>query len=139
MITGPIFWLKCGAILAVFAVLSFAAYKVNSWRQDALQLGAVRQEMVELKAAQAASQKASQGLQDELQNLRNTRKPAPPVRLCKPAKPVPEAGTGRDGSAPGAGELPQEAGRDIGGDLYGLADEADELAARLRACQDLLK
>jgi hypothetical protein len=136
---NPFGYLRIAAIVAVVAALSFAAYKVNSWRQDALELGAVRQEMVELKAAQAASQEASQGLQDELQNLRNTRKPAPVVRMCKPAKPVPEAGAGRDGSTPGAGELPQEAGRDIGGDLYGLADEADELAARLRACQELLK
>jgi hypothetical protein len=136
---NPFGYLRIAAIVAVVSALSFAAYKVNSWRQDALQLGAVRQEMVELKAAQEASQAASQGLQDELQNLRNTRKPAPVVRMCKPAKPVPEAGAGRDGSTPGAGELPQEAGRDIGGDLYGLADEADELAARLRACQDLLK
>jgi hypothetical protein len=139
MLTGPLFWLKVGAVVAVFAVLSFAAYKVNSWRQDALELGAVRQEMVELKASQEASHKASEGLQNELETLRATRKPSPVVRMCKPAKPVPEAGAGHNDSTPGAGELPQEAGRDIGGDLYGLADEADELAARLRACQALLK
>jgi hypothetical protein len=136
---SPLLYIKLGIAVLVLGIAAGVVYKVNSWRQDALELGAVRQEMVELKAAQAASQEASQGLQDELQNLRNTRKPAPVVRMCKPAKPVPEAGAGRDGSTPGAGELPQEAGRDIGGDLYGLADEADELAARLRACQDLLK
>jgi hypothetical protein len=136
---SPLLYIKLGIAVLVLGICAAFAYKVNSWRQDALELGAVRQEMVELKAAQAASQEASQGLQDELQNLRNTRKPAPVVRMCKPAKPVPEAGAGRDGSTPGAGELPQEAGRDIGGDLYGLADEADELAARLRACQELLK
>jgi hypothetical protein len=128
-----------GIAVLVLGICAAFAYKVHGWRQDALQLGAVRQEMVALKAAQAASQKASEGLQDELQNLRNTRKPAPAVRLCKPAKPVPPTGAGRDGTAPGAGELPQEAGPDIGADLYGLADEADELAARLRACQALLQ
>jgi type II secretory pathway pseudopilin PulG len=134
----PSLYIKMGIAVLVLGIAAGLAYKVNSWRQDALELGAVRQEMAALKAAQAASQKASQGLQDELQNLRNTRKPAPAIRLCKPAKPVPEAGTGRDDSAPGTGELPQEAGPDIGTDLYGLADEADELAARLRACQALL-
>ena len=129
--------------LAVFAILAgflaFFAYKVHSWRSDALQLGAVRQEMESLKAAQEASHKASMELQDELQDLRTSRKPAPVVRMCKPAKQVPSAGAGRDGSTPGAGELPQEAGPDIGTDLYALADDADELAARLRACQALLK
>jgi hypothetical protein len=123
----------------VLGICAAFAYKVHGWHQDALQLAAVRQEMSALKAAQAASQKASEGLQDELQNLRNARKPAPAVRVCKPAKSVPQAGGGRDGSAPGAGQLPQEAGENIGPDLYGLADDADELAARLRACQELLR
>jgi hypothetical protein len=135
----PLLYIKMGIAVLVLGICAAFAYKVHGWRQDALQLGAVRQEMVALKAAQAASQKASEGLQDELQNLRNTRKPAPAVRLCKPAKPLPPTGAGRDGTAPGAGELPQEAGPDIGADLYGLADEADELAARLRACQALLQ
>jgi hypothetical protein len=135
----PLLYIKMGIAVLVLGICAAFAYKVNSWRQDALELGAVRQEMVELKAAQEASHKASEGLQNELQNLRNTRKPSPVVRMCKPAKPVPQARAGRDGSTPGAGELPQEAGPDIGTDLYGLADEADELAARLRACQALLQ
>jgi hypothetical protein len=132
-------YIKMGIAVLILGIAAGLAYKVNSWRQDALELGAVRQEMVELKAAQEASHKASEGYQNELKDLRAARKPSRDVRLCKPAKPVPEAGAGRDGSTPGAGELPQEAGRDIGGDLYGLADEADELAARLRACQALLR
>jgi hypothetical protein len=128
--------------LAVFAVLlgflAFFAYKVHSWRSDALQLGAVRQEMESLKASQEASHAASRNLQDELTKLRTARKPAPVIRVCKPAKQVPGAGAGRNGATTGAGELPQEAGLDTG-PIYQLADEADELAARLRACQALLK
>jgi hypothetical protein len=96
----PLLYIKMGIAVLVLGICAAFAYKVHGWRQDALQLGAVRQEMVALKAAQAASQKASEGLQDELQNLRNTRKPAPAVRLCKPAKPVPPTGAGRDGTAP---------------------------------------
>ena len=128
--------------LAVFAILAaflaFFAYKVNSWRSDALQLGVVRQEMESLKASQEASHAASKGLQDEITKLRAARKPAPTLRVCRDPKPVPKAGAGRDDSPTGAGELPAETGLDTG-PIYDLADEADELAARLRACQSLLK
>jgi hypothetical protein len=139
MINPYLLYLKLGIAVLVLGICAALAYKVHGWHRDALQLGAVRAEMADLKAAQEASHKASEGLQNELETLRTARKPSPVVRMCKPAKPVPQAGTGRDGSTPGAGELPQEVGPDIGPDLYGLADEADELAARLRACQALLK
>jgi hypothetical protein len=132
-------WIKAGLAAAVLVALGFLAWTVHGWHRDAQQLEAVRRDMAALQAAQAASQKASEGLQNELEELRSSRKPAPPVRVCKPAKPVPQAGAGRDDPATGAGELPKEAGPDIGADLYGLADDADELAARLRACQALLK
>jgi hypothetical protein len=142
MITGPIFWLKCGAILAVFAVLSFAAYKVHSWRQDALQLGAVRQEMVELKAAQAASHKASEQYQNELETIRKRRPASGPVRLCiKPDVSAPASGSGSGSAAPrmvpgGDGENHQE-GPDIAADLAELARRADEVNAQARAIQGL--
>jgi hypothetical protein len=135
----PLAYLRLGAYAAIAIVIGLCLWRVHAWREGYLEVGQVRQEMEALKASQAASQAASKGLQDELQTLRDTRKSAPSVRVCKPAKPVPEAGAGRDGAAPGAGELPQTPGPDIGSDLYGLADEADELAARLRACQALLK
>lgn len=140
MISGPLFWLKVGGIAVVAIIIGWVGLTVNGWRQDSTKLVAVRQELSDVKAAQAASHKASEDLQGELQTLRDAaRKPSPVVRMCKPAKPVPEAGTERDGAAPGTGELPQEAGPDIGKDLYDLADDADELAARLRACQALLR
>ncbi len=135
---GPLFWLKAGGIAALVAVLAFAGIRITGWHRDSLALGAVRQEMAQLKAAQEASHKASEGLQHELQELRSARKPAPSVRLCKQPQSVPEGGTGRDGSTLD-GDLPPEVGENIGPDLYGLADEADELAARLRACQSLVR
>jgi hypothetical protein len=132
-------YIRIGIFAVVLCLIVYLGLVVRGWRQDSLALDGVRQEMAALIASQAASQAASKGLQDEIQNLRAARKPAPSVRLCRTAKPVPKAGAGRDGAATGAGELPQEAGSDIGPDLYGLADEADELAARLRACQALLR
>lgn len=145
------YW-RIGLAALVLLVLGWVGFVVNGWHKDSLALSAAEarteqiqreaaQTIATLKAAQEAAQKASQGLQDELQKLRHARKPAPVVRLCKPA-PVPSPGEGRggrDGAGPGTGELPATPGRDIGGDLYGLADDADEVAARLRACQALLK
>jgi hypothetical protein len=135
----PLAYIKLGISALAVLLLVWGGLIVRGWHQDSLRVKAVETELQSLKSAQEASQKASQGLQDELTKLRNSRKPAPAVRLCRGTQQVPQAGAGRDGATPGAGELPQAAGRDIGPDLYGLADEADELAARLRACQALLK
>ena len=130
--------LKIAAVVLIVAVLALVAYKVNGWRQDALELGVVRQELADTIAAQERSHKASEGLQDELQTLRAARKPAGSIRVCKPANGLPKGGSGRDGGTPGAGELPTETRLDTQ-PIYDLADEADELSARLRACQSLLK
>jgi len=138
-LTPYLLYIKLGIAVLVLGICAVFAYKVHSWHADALQLESVRQDMAALVASQKASQAASQGLQNELQTLRNARKPAPSVRVCRNPNPVPQSGSGRDGPTPGAGSVPQEAGPDIGSDLYGLADDADELAARLRACQALLK
>jgi hypothetical protein len=135
----PIAYIKLGLAAVVLIALGWIAFIVNGWRLDSRRVEQVETELSDLKAAQESSQKASQGLQDELTKLRNSRKPSPVVRVCRDADKLPKAGAGRDGSTPGAGELPQAAGPDIGTDLYALADEADELAARLRACQALLK
>ena len=135
----PTTYIKSGIAAVVLVLIGYIGVIVHKWHQDSLRVKAVETELQSLKAAQEASQKASQGLQDELTKLRAARKPSPVVRMCKPADKLPKAGAGRDGATPGAGEFPQAAGRDIGPDLYGLADEADELAARLRACQALLK
>ena len=91
-----------------------------------------------LQAAQAA--KTAEVIGDyerELADLRNRPIPVRTVRLC--------AGTGNvqgsrpTGAADGAGApasvVPEAPGRDIGPDLYQLAREADEVAARLRGLQ----
>jgi hypothetical protein len=134
----PLAYIKLGIAAAVLIALGWFAVIVHGWRSDSQALGSVRQEMADLRAAQEASQAASKGLQDELQTLRAARKPAPVIRVCRDPDKLPQAGTGRDDPAPGAGELPPETGLDTG-PIYDLADEADELAARLRACQALLK
>ena len=91
-----------------------------------------------LRKAQAA--KTAEVIGDyerELADLRNRPIPVRTVRLC--------AGTGNvqgsrpTGAADGAGApasvVPEAPGRDIGPDLYQLAREADEVAARLRGLQ----
>jgi hypothetical protein len=135
---NPLITVRLIIAAIVTALLIAGGLVVHGWRSDSLKLGAVRQELADVKAAQEASHKASEGLQDELTKLRSARKPSPTLRLCRSAKPVPQAGTGRNDPATGAGELPAETRFDTQ-PLYDLADEADELAARLRACQALLK
>ncbi len=134
----PLAYIKLGIAAAVLIAIGWLALIVNGWRQDSLRVEEVETELSTLKAAQEASQKASQGLQDELTKLRSARKPAPVIRLCRNPDKLPQAQPGRNDSTPGAGELPKEDGFDTQ-PLYDLADEADELAARLRACQALLR
>jgi hypothetical protein len=136
---NPIETIKLIAAALVTAALIACGVIVHGWHRDAQALEGVRTELAAVKAQQEASQKASEGYQRELQDLRTARKPSPVVRVCREPVPAAGSGGGRDGATPGSGELPQTAGPDIGPDLYGLADEADELAARLRACQALLK
>lgn len=93
------------------------------------------------EVAQAArNQEAVAGYEKEIADLRNRPVPTRVVRLCRPANPgnVPDARAARaaDGAGAGTGVVSESAGPDIGADLYGLAKEADEIAARLRALQD---
>jgi hypothetical protein len=141
---NPFGYLRIAAIVAVVAALSFAAYKVNSWRQDALQLGAVRQEMAGLKAAQEASHKASEGYQNELEAIRKRRPASGPVRLCiKPSVPTPAGGSGEGSTAPrvvpGGDGTDHQEGPDIASELAEFARRADEVNAQARAIQGLHK
>lgn len=84
----------------------------------------------QLTAEKAANEK----YRDELETLANggAGSPAPVVRLCpSPARPrVPAAG---QVEAPPTGVLPPlRVGRDIGPQLFGLADEADQIVAECR-------
>lgn len=139
----PLAYIRLAAFALLAGFLAFFAYKVHSWRTDALQLGAVRQEMVELKASQEASRKASEGYQNELEEIRNRPAPTQPVRLCVKRPPLPSAGSGPSPALPASGVLPStdgsdyQEGPDIAADLLRLADEADEVAAKGRATQSL--
>ena len=65
--------------------------------------------------------------------------PAPSVRLCRPTNRtevrVPGSPGPADGSA-GSGDVSLEAGKDIGQQLFDLADEADREALKLRYLQN---
>ena len=65
--------------------------------------------------------------------------PAPSVRLCKPANRTAVRVPGTPGGADGgtdSGDIPQEAGADIGKQLFDLADEADRETVKLRHLQN---
>lgn len=88
---------------------------------------------------QAVSEQVIRGYQDEIEALRARPIPVRTVRLCPDARAarVPGAEPARtaDAAGPAAGIVSGAAGPDIGPDLYQLARDADEVAARLRALQ----
>ncbi len=124
-----------------------AAYKALPEAQAALaaeQACAVGSKCAERVAAlvarqAAASEQAVRGYEDEIRTLRDRPVAVRTVRLCRPADPGDvrdAAATGpADGAGPAAGVVSGAAGPDIGPDLYRLARDADEVAARLRALQ----
>jgi len=96
---------------------------------------------------QAKSKEASDGYEKELSDLKLGAAPAPIVRLCVystsgsgalPTKtPSP---TGTSGSPTVGGVLPTNAQpADIGGQLFALADRADQLSAQVRALQEICR
>ena len=88
-----------------------------------------------LEAAQAeTTAKVVATYETELAAIRS--RPARVVRLCPDTGHLPDAGNapGPGGTAPAV--VPGQTGRDIGPELYDLAREADEVAARLRALQE---
>ena len=145
--------IKIGAVIVAVLAIMYVGWLVNGWRQDSHDKAAAEaaRDAAVREAAQIAeslteqiraSQEASEGYQNELATLRANRVPRV-VRLCSdPAAGVPAPGStpgGSDGPAPGPGSVPPSPGRDIGSGLYGVADTADELAARLRALQEWVK
>ncbi len=140
----PLAYIKLGLAAVVLIALGWLALIVNGWRQDSLRVEEVETELSTLKAAQEASQKASEGYQNELEAIRNRPVPASPVRLCKPARVPPAGGrpsptvppadvvSGTDGTDPEV-----RGGPDIGPALRSLAKRADEVSAQGRATQSL--
>ena len=88
----------------------------------------------------SADQEVLDGYQKGLQAVSDyaAAHPAPSVRLCRPTSQpvvrVPGTPGPADGSAPGR-DVPAEVGRDIGVELYRLADDADREALKLRSLQ----
>jgi hypothetical protein len=118
---------------------------VKSWHDDAQQLPQVQKDFAVYKTAietgATVRKEVSDGYEGEISKLKADRDAAGParvVRLCSPSPVVPSAPRGTSGdpdATPGAGALPQVAGPDVGQRLYADADEADEMSAKLRACQ----
>lgn len=141
---------------AAFAVVVAAfLWRVASWHKAYKELPEVRAQLenerscgegsvceqnafeARMRAAQV-SDDIRKDYEQKLADLRN-HPPAPPVRLCRPARPgdVRPSAPARpaDGAAPG-GDVPVEVGEDIGQQLFDLADEADREALKLKSLQD---
>lgn len=133
-----------GGVVAVLSAIAIVAV-IKSWKDDAEQLPIVRAEFRQYRTAIEQQAKLQEniviGIQNENTELRRLRESVPVrvVRLHIPARsvPAPAESSSGDSSAGGApsGLLPEEAGPDIGGRLYALADAADEVSKQLRACQ----
>ncbi len=146
-------WIKLGLAAAVLAGLALFGWRVHAWHDGYKELAreracepqtacaerAARVAEAQQKAAQEQAQKAAEVVATYEQEIAdNRRRAARSVRLCAPAPGDVRnaAGTGSaDGPGTAAGVVPGQAGPDIGAGLYRLAQDADEVAARLRALQ----
>jgi len=148
-------WRAIGAVALVLAVAALG-WRVTRWHDayealPGVQSALEREETCEggskCYARQRALQEAAghatvvavESYEAELAALRARNVPAGPVRLCRERDPGRVPGGPTSGPADGGSagrELPIEAGKDIAVELYRLADEADEVSARLRALQE---
>ncbi len=154
-------WVKIGLFALVVAAAGLFAWRVNAWHHGYLERDAAvaQEKATRAQAAQTLAQlqtrfdnaqKASQEFQNDVSKIRAERDrlrnlPARTVRVCVAGPAVQAAGPGprrSDGAAPGPTPQPATAGPDIGRDLYGIADDADqreaELAAQIVKLQGLL-
>ena len=136
-----------GVLLAALALAGVVGWvTVSGWRADSQRLRVVDREYLAYRTTGEAYAKGDQAARKEIADARSDTDavrrdvPVQPVRLCKSAGSVPAAvpgAAGVDGAGSGAGQLPQAAreDRDIGPDLYRLADDADDLRNALASCQ----
>lgn len=105
---------------------------------------ALRAEQDEQREKSRAVEEQYEQSKTELDDIRRNL-PARVVRLCRTAAdrgdvPAVPAGSGvHDGAAASDADVPGAAGPDIGGRLYGLADECDDTARRLKALQEWVR
>jgi hypothetical protein len=137
----------------IVAVVALTGWRVSEWLRAYKELDFVKAQLVNERACGEGSecdkrQKALEAAhietnakvvgsyEAELAAVRN--RPARVVRVCTDPGNVQGAGPAgaSDGAGPAAGVVSGPAGPDIGGRLYDLAREADEVAARLRALQE---
>lgn len=149
-------WRAIGAIALVLAVAA-CGWRVSVWRDAYKALPGVQDALSREEACEDGSRcyERQRGLQEaaghatvvavesyeaELAALRARPAVRRVVRLCADPGPDHMPGTspapGADGASPAAGLVHGPAGRDLGPDLYDLARDADEVAARLRALQE---
>lgn len=137
--------IRVGIAAFLVASVSGAFWYVSGLRDDNARLTTINTSqstaLATLQTAMTINQETSDGYQTELKRLRaRARTPAPSVYQCAGDQvPVSAAAGGSDGAR--AGSLPGAAGpdrqpiRDIGPELYALAQDADESAAQLAYCQ----
>lgn len=156
MLNPYLLYAKLAAGAVLLALLGWLALTVNGWHKDSLRVAAVEARSAEIakQAAQTialvqsqlkSSQEASRGYSEELETLRSARKPAPVVRLCRPAaNPVPagsDPAARVDGGAAPAGLVREDAAgdREVGQALFNVAEEGDRCSAQVRALQGWIK
>jgi hypothetical protein len=142
--------------IAIALCAAGVIFTINKWRLDSAKLKVTEKALVDEKAGrardaeqyaknQAKTEKHGNEFDTAIEQKRDERGDTPirPVRLCKPAAVVPATGDAAVADhAQGGTELQEEArrdpevGRDIGPELYGEADRADEVAIQLNACID---
>ena len=145
-------WRLVGAVAGVAAV-ALMGWRVNTWHTSHGLLRATEKRLEAEEACADGSKcrareaklreemegekvKVVEGLAAELAAVSN--RPPRVIRLCadRTGVPVSRPTAGGDAAAAGTGELSGSAGRDIGGAVYGLAREADEIVARCRQLQN---
>jgi hypothetical protein len=148
-------WKLVGYAVAVLAILALG-WRISVWRDAYKALPEAKaaleaevaclapskcaERVAALQARQAViSETVVRGYEDEIKSLRDRPVTVRTVRLCPDSRAGGVSGSnpaaGTDGASPTAGELHGSAQPDIGPDLYQLARDADEIAARLRALQ----
>lgn len=146
--------------LVLYGLLALAAagllVTINSWRLDSARLKVVARELTDEKKGRARDleqytrnqEKTQEHGRDydnkiDQQHADRADTPARVVRLCgEPKLPTTARNATIADHAKGGAELPQaprrdpEEGPDIGPELYGEADRADDIAIELNACID---
>ena len=158
-LTPYLAWIRIGLAAVAIAALLALGWRVHAWREAYKAYPELQERLTAEEscgegskcsarqaalaaAAEAKSREVQADYERELADLRNRPIPVRTVRLC----PEGAAGDVRradsagpaHGAGPGAAVIPgaPRPNPDIGPELYELARDADEVAARLRALQE---